>query len=92
MEQSIPIPAHTITIQVSSENKQGTTTEEVNDLVSIFKNQGENSHKTACETHFTLNGKNIDCPASILKAGAHFHLDCNRTNVLDNTNSIGHLS
>ena len=23
--------------------------------------------------------------------GAHFHLDCNRTNVLDNTNSIGHL-
>ena len=24
--------------------------------------------------------------------GAHFHLDCNRTNVLDNTNSIGHLS
>ena len=25
-------------------------------------------------------------------SGAHFHLDCNRTNVLDNTNSIGHLS
>ena len=25
-------------------------------------------------------------------AGAHFHLDWNRTNVLDNTNSIGHLS
>ena len=24
--------------------------------------------------------------------GAHFHLDCNRTNVLDNANSIGHLS
>ena len=24
--------------------------------------------------------------------GAHFHLDCNRTNVLDTTNSIGHLS
>ena len=24
--------------------------------------------------------------------GAHFHLDCNRTNVLDNTNSIGHLT
>ena len=24
--------------------------------------------------------------------GTHFHLDCNRTNVLDNTNSIGHLS
>ena len=25
-------------------------------------------------------------------SGAHFHLDCNRTDVLDNTNSIGHLS
>ena len=25
-------------------------------------------------------------------AGAHFHLDCNKTNVLDKTNSIGHLS
>ena len=25
-------------------------------------------------------------------SGAHFHLDWNRTNVLDNTNSIGHLS
>ena len=25
-------------------------------------------------------------------SGAHFQLDCNRTNVLDNTNSIGHLS
>ena len=25
-------------------------------------------------------------------AGAHFHLDWNRTNILDNTNSIGHLS
>ena len=26
------------------------------------------------------------------RSGAHFHLDWNRTNVLDNTNSIGHLS
>ena len=25
-------------------------------------------------------------------AGAHFHLDCYRTNVLDNTNSVEHLS
>ena len=29
---------------------------------------------------------------TIQHTGAHFHLDCNRTNVLDNTNSIGHLS
>ena len=30
--------------------------------------------------------------SNTMPAGAHFQLDCNRTNVLDNTNSIGHLS
>ena len=31
-------------------------------------------------------------PKSLTLAGAHFYLDCKRTNVLDNTISIGHLS
>ena len=35
---------------------------------------------------------NLHPPHPSTFPGAHFHLDWNRTNVLDNTNSIGHLS